>query len=84
MKAEGEGIRYNDNDNYIGFGSRVRDGTQRTTIIADVFKITQNVRDTSIHLKVDEEQWRVAQGSERHVGGWGTLANYLSGLGHIS
>ena len=43
--------------------------TRGTTIIVDVFNIVQKVPDTGIHLKVDEEQGRVAQGSKRQVSG---------------
>ena len=38
---------------YIRFGLNV---TKRTTIIVVIFNINQTVRDTSIHLKIDEEQ----------------------------
>ena len=38
------------------------------------------VQDTVIHLKVDEEQWRIARGSKRQAGGYGPHAHYLSGL----
>ena len=38
------------------------------------------VRDTGIHLKVDEEQWKITQGSKRQAGGSGPLAHYLSRL----
>ena len=30
-------------------------GAERTTIIVDIFNVIQKVRDTGIHLKVDEE-----------------------------
>ena len=39
------------------------------TIIVDVFKIMQKIPDIGVHLKVDEEQGRVAQGSTRQVSG---------------
>ena len=43
---------------YIGFGllMRIETGAERTTIIVDIFDIIQQVRDTGIHLKVDDEQ----------------------------
>ena len=55
-------------------------------MIANVLNMTQKIRDTGIHPKVDEEQWRVAQRNKRRVVGWGTLKNnlYMSGLRHIS
>ena len=40
---------------YVRFGSRIETGAERTTIIADIFDIIQQVRDTGIHQKVDEE-----------------------------
>ena len=43
------------NGKYIGFGLRIETGAERTTIV-DIFDIIQQVRDTGIHLKVDEEQ----------------------------
>ena len=52
--------------NYIGFGFRIETvGTERTTIIVNIFDIMQTIRNTGIHLKVDEEQWRIAQESKR-------------------
>ena len=50
---------------YIGFGLKIETGTERTTIIVDIFNIVQKVRDTDIHLKVDEEQWKITQESKR-------------------
>ena len=49
---------------YKGFGLN---GTERTTIIIDIFNINQTVRDTGVHLKVEKEQWRIAQGSKRQA-----------------
>ena len=46
------------------------DGAERT-IIADIFNIIQKVRDTGIHLKVDEEQWKITRGSKRQASGYG-------------
>ena len=40
---------------YIGFRFRIETGAERTTIIVGVFDINQQVRDTGIPLKVDEE-----------------------------
>ena len=40
-------------------------------IVADIFNIIQTVRDTVIHLNVDEEQWRIARGSKRQASGYG-------------
>ena len=31
----------------------------------DIFNIIQKVQDTVIHLEVDEEQWKITQGSKR-------------------
>ena len=39
--------------------------TKGTIIIVDVFNIIQKIPHTGIHLKVDEEQGRVAQESKR-------------------
>ena len=36
----------------MGSGLRIETGAERTTIIVDIFDIIQQVRDTSIHLKV--------------------------------
>ena len=41
---------------YIGFGSRIETGSEKTTIIIDIFDIIQQVQGTGIHLKVDDEQ----------------------------
>ena len=41
---------------YIGFGLKIETGADRTTVIEDIFDIIQQVRDTGIQLKVDEEQ----------------------------
>ena len=40
---------------YAGFGFRTRPGTERSTIIADVFNVIQKVPDIGIHQKVDKE-----------------------------
>ena len=34
-------------------------------------------------LKVDQEQWRIAQGSKGQAGGYGPHAHNLSGLRHL-
>ena len=47
----------------------------------DIFVI-QKVKDTVIHLEVDEEQWEISQGSKRQAERTGFLAQYLSGLRH--
>ena len=47
----------------------------------DIF-IAQKVQDTVIHLEVDEEQWKITQGSKRQAETTGFLAQYLSGLRH--
>ena len=53
-------------DNYREFELRIETGTeQTTTIIVDIFDIIQTVRNTCIHLRVDEEQWKISQGSKR-------------------
>ena len=41
---------------YVGFAVRIEIGADSTTIIVDVFDIIQQVRDTGIDLKVDDEQ----------------------------
>ena len=33
----------------------------------DIFNIIQKVQDTVIHLEVDEEQWKITQGSQRQA-----------------
>ena len=33
----------------------------------DIFNIIQKVQDTVIHLEVDEEQWKITQGSKRQA-----------------
>ena len=42
---------------YIRFGLSIETGAERTTIIVDIFDIIQHqqLRDTGVHLKVDEE-----------------------------
>ena len=40
---------------YIGFGLRIETGGEMTTIV-DIFGIIEQIRDTDIHLKVDDEQ----------------------------
>ena len=64
---------------YIGFGLLIRigTGTERATIV-DIFDSV--LRNTGIHLRVDDEQWRIARGSKRQAGGSGPLAHYLSRL----
>ena len=43
---------YSGSGKYIGFGLRIETGTERTTIIVDIFNIIQTVRDTTdVHLK---------------------------------
>ena len=79
-------------DKYIGFGLRIETGTKRTTIVCVYvcvffplildFNVIQTVRDTGIHLEVDEKQWSIARGSKRQAGGPGFLASYLSRLRH--
>ena len=46
---------------------------------ADIFNLIQNSQNTSVHLKVDEEQWRIRRGSKRQAGGFGPLAHHMSG-----
>ena len=33
----------------------------------DIFNIIQKVQDTGIHLEVDEEQWKITQGSKKQA-----------------
>ena len=49
---------------YIRFGLRIETGAERTTIV-DIFDIIQQVRDTGIHLKVDEEPKSVSRGPQK-------------------
>ena len=42
---------------YLGLGLSIETGLEKTTIV-DIFDIIQKVRDTGIHLKIDEEQWK--------------------------
>ena len=50
-------------------------------MIVDISDIIEQVRDTGIHLKVDDEQkWRITRGSKRQAGGTGSLAHCLSWL----
>ena len=44
------------------FRLRIERGTERATIL-DIFDTVQTLRNTGIYLKVDEEKWRIAQGS---------------------
>ena len=39
----------------IGFGLRIETVAERTTIVVDIFDIIQQVRDTGIHVEVDDE-----------------------------
>ena len=58
MKSGTSWLRYrtpSGSGKYIGFGLRIETGAERTTIV-DIFDIIQQVRDTRIHLKIDEEQ----------------------------
>ena len=59
--------------------SRIGGGDQ-----ADIFNLIQNSQNTVVHLllKVDEERWRVAQGSKRQVIGYDPHVRNLSGLRH--
>ena len=36
-------------------------------IDADIFNVIQKVQDTVIHLEVDEEHWKITQGSKRQA-----------------
>ena len=49
----------------------------------DIFNIIQKVQDTVVHLEVDEELWRITQGSKRQAQ-WvvvcGTRSSMLAGL----
>ena len=44
---------------YLGYGLRIETGAWRI----------QNVRDTGIHLKV-EDQWKITQGSQKQASGY--------------
>ena len=71
--------------NTMRYGLRIETGTERATIV-DIFNIIQKVRDTGIRLKVDEEQWKIAQESKRQASGydprvcdvWATAPRYSS------
>ena len=61
MKSGAFWLRYktpSGSGKYIEFGLRIETGAERTppSIIVDIFGIIQQVRDTGIHLKADEEQ----------------------------
>ena len=45
----------------------------------DIFNIIQKVQDTGIHLEVDEEQWKITQGSKRQAK-WVWFPRTMSGL----
>ena len=65
---------------YIGFELRIETGAERTTVVnVDIFDIIQQVRDTDIHLKIDEEQWKITQGSKRQAK-WVWSPSAMSGL----
>ena len=72
---------------YIGFGLRIETGAERITVV-DIFDIIQQVRDTGIHLKVDEEPknsfllfivdshiQRIILATEETAATWGTHLN---------
>ena len=62
----------------VRFGLRIETRAERTTIV-DIFDIIQQVQDTGIHLEVDEEQWKITQGSERQAK-WVWCPHAMSGL----
>ena len=62
----------------VWFGLRIETGAERTTIV-NIFDIIQQVRDTGIHLEVDEEQWKITQGSKRQAK-WVWSPRAMSGL----
>ena len=41
--------------------------TKRTHDDVDIFNVIQKVQDTVVHLEVDEEQWKITQGSKRQA-----------------
>ena len=45
----------------------------------DIFNIIPIVQDTVIHLEVDEEQWKITQGSKRQAK-WVWSTRTMSGL----
>ena len=45
----------------------------------DIFNIIQIVQDTVMHLEVDEEQWKITQGSKRQAR-WVWSPRPMSGL----
>ena len=49
---------------------------------AYIFDLIQKSQNTSVHLKVDEEQWRNAQGSKKQASGYGPHVRNLSRLRH--
>ena len=74
---------------YTAYSIQYNKGLRRTEggDQADIFNLIQNSQNTSsssVHLKVliDEEQWRIAQGSKGQAGGCGTHVRNLSGLRH--
>ena len=52
--------------------------TKRTHDV-DIFNVIQKVQDTVIHLEVDEEQWKITQGSKRQAK-WVCPPRMMSGL----
>ena len=68
---------------YVGFGLRIRSGTESTTVAGVLNIMIQKSPDSGIHLNVDEEQWRVTQETKRLVGEEPFIQIYLSGLLHI-
>ena len=52
--------------------------TKRTHDV-DIFNVIQKVQDTVIHLEVDEEQWKITQGSKRQAK-WVWSPRTMSGL----
>ena len=52
--------------------------TKRTHDV-DIFNVIQKVQDTVIHLEVDEEQWKITQGSKKQAN-WVWSPRTMSGL----
>ena len=51
---------------------------------ANIFKLIYNSLNTSVHLKVDDEQSRIVRESERQAGESRPFARYLSRLRHVT
>ena len=49
---------------------------------AEVRNLIENSQNTSVYVKADEQQWRIAQRNKRHASGYGPHLRNLSRLRH--